>query len=104
MLKVIDTYLEKVKAIVVEALSQYPVDIYLFGSHSREDAHALSDIDIAIDPKGSLPIGVLARLREVLEESTIPHRVEIVDLRDADPDFCDRIRKEGVVWNASTNG
>jgi predicted nucleotidyltransferase len=98
-----DPYLERVKKIVLDTLESYPVTIYLFGSFSRGEAHALSDIDIAIEPLGHLPPGVLPRLREALEESTIPRMIEIVDLRDADPEFCDRIQKEGVIWSASTN-
>jgi predicted nucleotidyltransferase len=98
-----DQYLERVKKLVLDTLESYPVTVYLFGSHSRGDTHPLSDIDIAIEPLGPLPSGVLPRLREALEESTIPRMIEIVDFRDADPEFCDRIRKEGVIWSASTN-
>jgi predicted nucleotidyltransferase len=98
-----DHYLERIKKLVLDALESYPVTVYLFGSFSRGDTHALSDIDIAVEPLGPLPSGVLPRLREALEESTIPRTIEIIDLRDADPEFSDRIRKEGVIWSASTN-
>lgn len=98
-----DNYLERAKKIVLDALESYPVTVYLFGSFSRGDTHALSDIDIAVEPLGPLPPGLLPRLRETLEESTIPRTVEIVDLRDADPELRERIRKEGVIWNASAS-
>ena len=96
-------YLERARKIVLDALESYPVAVYLFGSFSRGDTHRLSDIDIAVEPLGPLPPGVLPRLRETLEESTIPQTVEIIDLRDAEPEFRERIKKEGVIWNASTN-
>ncbi len=92
--------LKKVKDLVLEQLGSYPADIYLFGSYARGDTRRSSDIDVAVDPTGPLPSGALARLREALDESTIPRRVEVLDLRDADPDFRDRVRREGIRWNA----
>jgi hypothetical protein len=44
---------------------------------------------------------VLATLRDALEESTIPYRVDVVDLAETDADFRERIRREGVLWIAS---
>ena len=95
--------LERVRRIALEALASYPVTVYLFGSSSRGHTHDFSDIDIAVDPRGPLPPGVFARLREALEESSILQSVEVVDLRDADPDFRARVRTEGVIWSDSEN-
>ena len=47
-----------------------------------------------------LPPGLLAELREALEESTVPWRVEVVDLSETDAAFRERVLKEGIVWNA----
>lgn len=96
--------LQRTKDLVLRALADYPVTVYLFGSFARNEARPSSDIDIAVDPHDSLPRGTMARLREELEESTIPKRVEVVDLRDADPEFRERVRREGVVWSDSGNG
>jgi predicted nucleotidyltransferase len=96
--------LQKTKDLVLQALADYPVTVYLFGSFARDEARPSSDIDIAVDPHGSLPPGTMAKLREELEESNIPQRVEVVDLRDADPEFRARVRREGVVWSDSGNG
>lgn len=96
--------LQRTKELVLRVLADYPVTVYLFGSSARDEARPSSDIDIAVDPHGSLPPGTVARLREELEESTIPQRVEVVDLRDADPEFRKRVRREGVIWSDSDNG
>lgn len=58
---------------------------------------------MAIDPLEPLPVAMLARLREALEESTIPYRVDVVDLSEADAAFRDRVHREGVVWIASAS-
>jgi hypothetical protein len=37
-------------------------------------------------------------LAEILEESSIPYDVDIVDLRIAAPSLIDEVRREGVIW------
>ena len=95
--------LERVRALVCRALAGHPAEVYLFGSWAREAAGSASDIDIAVDAATPLPTGLLARLREALEESTVPYRVDVVDLAEADASFRARIRREGVRWSVSEN-
>ncbi|MFQ5788941.1 MAG: nucleotidyltransferase family protein [Acidobacteriota bacterium] len=99
-----DKALSRAKDIVLRKLAPYPVRVILFGSYARQESHALSDIDVAVEPLGPLPRRVLAELREALDESTVPRNVEIVDLRDADAEFRRRVHEEGVVWSGSDNG
>jgi len=95
-------YLPRIRAIVLDGLVGHPgVTVYLFGSYADGRARRLSDIDIAIDAPGDLPRAVIAELREALEESTVPLRVDLVDLRDALPAFRDRVRREGTKWTVS---
>ncbi len=95
-----DAYLERVKAIVLDALAGYPVSIFLFGSCATGSARRTSDVDVAVDPHEPLPPHVLAALREALEESTIPYRVDIVDLSEASGDMRRSVREEGKVWKS----
>ena len=93
--------LERVKGIVCRALGHTPADVYLFGSWARGAQRPTSDIDVAIESAEPLPRGLLASLREALEESTIPNRVDVVDLAETDAAFRDRVRGEGIRWSAS---
>lgn len=93
--------LEQVKAIALQTLRAYSVKVLLFGSWARGTQHRNSDIDIAILPHQPLPRGLLATLREQLEEGTIPCRVDVVDLSIASPEFRERIFREGIVWTDS---
>lgn len=52
------------RQIILDKLKNYSVQIYLFGSHARGDARPTSDIDVAILPTESLPIGLLSEVRE----------------------------------------
>lgn len=97
-------YLDRIRTLVVDGLAETKAKIYLFGSYARGDATRLSDVDVAIDAAEPLPTGCLARLREQLEESTIPLTVELVDLGEADAEFRARVRREGVKWTDCANG
>lgn len=88
------------RAIVLRALAGREVRVFLFGSRARGEAHPASDIDIGVLPKEPLPRGLLAELREALEESAIPQTVDLVDLSEADPEFRARVLAEGVEWRA----
>ena len=98
-----DPYLDRIKEIVLDGLSGYSVTVYLFGSRARGPVRRASDVDIAVEAHEPLPPRVLARLRDRLEESTVPYRVEILDFASAGDDLRMRIKQEGVVWNASAN-
>lgn len=92
--------LEEVRRIVMDEVDGGKAAVYLFGSWARGEATALSDIDVAIEPHTALPQGTLARLRERLEESHIPYRVDVVDLRRVTPVFRRRVLEEGIQWSA----
>lgn len=91
--------LAEARAIVREVFGQQQVTVYLFGSWARGKASSCSDIDLAVESPAPLPRGALARLRERLEESHIPYRVEVVDLRAADLAFRERVHQEGIAWS-----
>jgi uncharacterized protein len=91
--------LEEVRRLVLQAVGKDGAVVYLFGSWARGEATRLSDIDVAIDPPTPLPRGTLARLREQLEESSVPYHVDVVDLSRADPEFRRRVLAEGVPWS-----
>jgi predicted nucleotidyltransferase len=93
-------YLQEVRRILLKRLQGYDVKIYLFGSMARGELQKSSDIDVAVLPIGSLPGGVLSEIREELENSRVPFRVELIDLAKASPGFASHVQKAGILWNA----
>lgn len=91
--------LDEVRLILREVLGEGTAAIYLFGSWARGEATSLSDIDLAIEARVPLAPGTLARLRERLEESRVPYRIEVVDLNAVDPAFRQRVLAEGIRWS-----
>lgn len=91
--------IEEARRILLEELRGFQVAVYLYGSCARGDSSEFSDIDVAVESTTPLPRGTLVRLRERLEESRIPYRVEVIDLSAADPCFRRRVLEEGIRWS-----
>ena len=86
------------RAIVTARLAGHQVKVYLFGSWARGEAREGSDVDLAVLAIAPLPVGLLAELREELEESSIVARVDVVDLADASPELRAEVEREGIPW------
>jgi predicted nucleotidyltransferase len=90
--------LEELRKTVVGALGHQRARVYLFGSWASGTQRRASDIDLAIEAPAPLPAATLARVREAIEESHIPYRVDVVDLAEVDASFRARALREGQVW------
>ena len=90
---------ETAMRIAARELGAQRARLYLFGSRARGDAARASDIDIAILPDTALEPGTLARIRDALEESTIPYEVDVIDLSSIDEPFRRRVLAEAIAWN-----
>lgn len=91
--------LKEVRRLTLETLCGRKAKIYLFGSWARGAPSRASDIDIAVEADPPFPPGALAVLRERLEESRIPYRVDVVDLGTSDPAFRESVIRQGILWN-----
>jgi Predicted nucleotidyltransferases len=74
-------------------------DLYLFGSRARGKARRFSDIDVAVRAKCPLPPGLLAEVREELEQSNCLLEVDLVDLSEAGEALIAAVNREGIPWN-----
>jgi predicted nucleotidyltransferase len=90
--------IQQVRKIIQARLAQYPVRIFLFGSHATGQARSTSDVDVAVLPEIDLPAGLLSQVREDLEESNVLYTVDLVDIAKTDEAFRQRVLSEGVEW------
>ncbi len=88
--------LAQIKAILMRALDGKPCAVYLFGSRATGATQPASDFDIAVlaDEDISRELSVA---RDMLEESNIPFKVDVVDLRLASPAFGHAVQVKGVL-------
>jgi predicted nucleotidyltransferase len=78
---------------------RFDARLLLFGSRARGDGGDRSDIDLALKAAQVLPADVLAEAREVLEESLLPFRADLVDYQATSPALRAAIDAEGIEWS-----
>ena len=88
--------LTQIKTILAEALKDEGGTIYLFGSRATGVFTATSDFDVAV--LAAKDIGrKLSLVREKLDHSNIPFKVDVVELRLTSAAFNRQVRAEGLV-------
>jgi len=99
-------YLTQARDLVLRVTSNLDCSIFLFGSRARAEHRRSSDIDIGFS---GLSEPVFTRLRDhllsELEESVIPHHVDLVNVDAASSDFLKVAMEKVIVWkqNSSEN-
>jgi uncharacterized protein len=88
--------LDRITAILVRALSGKSCQVYLFGSRATGTAQPTSDFDVAVLAHEDIS-RELSLARERLEESNIPFKVDVVDLRLTAPAFRAETQTQGVL-------
>lgn len=89
-------YLEMIRGIVQPILSGVPCQAYLFGSRATGADQPGSNVDIAIMADRDVSY-LLRQARLTLEESTIPYKVDLVDLSQTSADFRRQALAEGIL-------
>lgn len=91
-----EKYKDKLMCIIKKHLPE--AIIYLFGSRARGDFTNTSDIDLAIDAGKVIPYSTLMKILMEFDETTIPLKIDLVDLYAASVSLKKRILKEGIKW------
>jgi uncharacterized protein len=70
--------------IVVSPLKSHGATVWIFGSRARGDYKPFSDVDIMYEKKDSTQFlnGFISHLREEIEESRFPFKVDLVDANE----------------------
>jgi hypothetical protein len=98
---VYESAIELLRNIIKDVFENEDIIVVLFGSRARDDYLETSDIDIGILPKGKMDKNKLTLLRERMENSNIPYKVDVVDLSQTSEEFTRKVLKEGVViWKS----
>ena len=74
------------------------VKIYLYGSRARGTHREWSDIDLALDIGQPIERRCIQEARDILAESSIMYKIELVDLHRISEDFKNVIMKDFIAW------
>lgn len=75
-----------------------PCRVLAFGSRVASTNRAYSDLDLAIDAGRPLTLAETATLSDAFEESTLPWRVDVVDLVACTPEFREVVEASAVAF------
>lgn len=78
--------------IVQSILKNYPYRFYVFGSRAKGNAKKYSDLDLAYEELISMR--ELTHLHEQFEESNLPFKVDLLNLKACDVAFKEQISKD----------
>lgn len=82
-------YINFIKKDISKYLSNF--EIYLFGSRAKGTARKYSDIDIAI-LSDELTSDIKLKLEANFENSTLPYKIDIIDLKTISHEFKNLIK------------
>lgn len=70
---------QAIKKIIYKHLPKDKYNTFIFGSRAGSSARAWSDFDIGIKGEEKVPLSTIGLIKEDLENSRIPYKVDIVD-------------------------
>ncbi len=91
-------YLAELKNLILEALKNERVKVFVFGSRARGDNYQASDVDIGYIPYDNFDTKKITFLKEKFENSNIPYKVEMVNFNEVSEDFKNEALKDIEVW------
>lgn len=94
-----DPYLDQIKTILGQALRHRRCRVYLFGSRAIGRHRASSDLDVAVLASERIS-EELSLAREMLEQSNIPVKVDLIELSTASRELVGQAETEGILlWS-----
>ena len=93
---------EKQKQTIINLIValQPHVKIYLFGSQATGTQVRGSDVDIALDAGYPMKSADVGEIRDVLNETNMPYKFDVVDFHLVSEDMKAMILKEGILWKS----
>ena len=88
--------IDDLKDFIKEYFKNKEVKVFLFGSRATRKQSLYSDIDLAVESQKDVSKKP-SLLKELLEESNLPYKMDIIDLREI-PYLRETIEKEGIRW------
>ena len=80
------------RIIINNIIAKYPYQFYAYGSRVKGYAREFSDLDICY--KEEIPLLTLGKIQEDFENSTLPFKVDLINLKWTSKSFQDSIKSD----------
>ncbi len=93
-----ESELKILKDLLLDPLFKKSATIWLFGSRARGDHQKFSDVDILYSVPDTLNLssGYISEIKENLENSNFPYKVDLVDINSLAKSYYDNVMKDRV--------
>ena len=93
-----DTQLSMLQKLLIAPLKNQKAKVYIFGSRARGKHHHFSDLDVLYipDPKSNISKYFISEIREILENSNLPIKIDLVLLDDLAESYKKQVLEEMV--------
>lgn len=93
-----EKYISMIKEIIFSVIDKNEYKVFMFGSRATQKFKNYSDVDVGI--LGKKPLGKLYyKIINLIEESVIPYKVDIVDFALVDEQFKNIALQEIEIWS-----
>lgn len=84
------------ETILIKPLQSRQAELFVFGSRARGNHHPYSDIDIMYkeNPESSISDSFVGQIKENLENSNLPIKVDLVSDKDLAKSYRDSVEKD----------
>lgn len=96
-----DKYKDQILKTIFQFLNKDQIEVILFGSMATKKQGQYSDIDIGISSFSTNPTfeSSLIKIKEALEESNIPYKIDLINLNLAKEEFKRIALKDKIIWH-----
>jgi len=84
------------KSILIDPLKNEDSKVWIFGSRATGRFRKFSDIDVLFETSKPLPVAFLSQIKEKLEESNLPIKVDIVETIHLAESYAEQILKDRI--------
>ena len=92
-------FIAEAQKIILAHIPLNEYSVFVFGSRAGNELKAYSDLDIGVLGEMSLPVDTLNKIKNLLNDSTIPYKVDLIDFRNVSDEFKRIAMKKIQVWN-----
>lgn len=94
-------WLKMLHDIIFKHIESERYAIFVYGSRASHTAVRSSDFDIGIWGDDPVPISILARIHDEIDDSDIPFHYDVVDFSRVDESFKSIALQHIIQWNQS---
>ena len=88
-----------IKKVIIRHVNPREALVFLFGSRAGRLGRLTSDYDIGIYRGRKIPLRLIAKIKDELEDYPIPVNIDIVDFSTVSDDFKQLALKKIKIWN-----